>query len=131
MRDVPLCVAPCRLQTIDTQRNGRGEPGRLEVSTAKHARVGERVEICAGLFDDPLERFGLTLRITDRAIDPDLVHSGADFAGELGVDDSGLAECLFFIGADEPVAAVLVANRCAQPLPPATLSVAFAGPHAD
>ena len=99
------------------------------MAAADDAGVCQRVEVRARLLDDPVKALGVSGRVADRAVDTDLVDGRADLSGELGVHHRRLLQRVLLIASDEPVAALLVADRGPQTLPPATLAVLL--PRAD
>ena len=114
VRDVPLRVAARRAQRVDAERQRGGEALQREVAAADDASVGQRVEVRARLLDDPVKALGVSGRVADRAVDTDLVDGRADLSGELGVHHRRLLQRVLLIATDEPVAALLVADRGPQ-----------------
>ena len=104
MGDVPLRVAVGRAQLVDTERQRRGEPRKTQPPASDHAGVGQRVKLARCLFDSAAEPREPSVRVSDRAVDPDSVDA---------------------------FAALLVQHRGAEPLPPAALSRLLAGATAD
>ena len=131
MGDVPLRVGSGRAELVDADRECRGETRQAESAAANHSGVGERVELDGGLLDRPSELLGATVRVADRAVDPDAVDARADLGSELAVDDGGFFERLVLVGSDDAVASFLVEHGCAQPLPSAALFGLLAGTAAD
>ena len=101
------------------------------MAAADDAGVRQGVEVRARLLDDSIEALSIAARISQRAVDPDLVDGRPDLCGQLGIHHRCLLERVLLVGADEPVAALLVADRRTQALPAAALAVLFAGPHTN
>ena len=130
MGDVPLGVATSRAERVDAEWQRGSEALQGEVAAADDACVRQGVEVRTGLLDDSVKALCVTARVSQRAVDPDLVDGRPDLCGQLGIHYRRLLKRVLLIGADEPVAALLVANRCTQALPAAALAVLFPRPHA-
>ena len=128
MGDVALGVASMGAQGVGGERQRGGEAGEREMASAEHPGVGEGVEVGAGLLDQALEALGIAGGVAQRAVDADVVDGRADLAGQLGVEDRGLLQGILLVGADEAIAAVLVAHGGAQALPASPLPRALARP---